>query len=88
MKTLNKDYIFSEHAFFAVTVREIDNDWLLRCLEIPDLTELSKKDESVTYYFKKISENGERVLRVAVNTKVDPKVIVTAYFDRTMRGKL
>jgi hypothetical protein len=35
-----------------------------------------------------IEEYGGRVLRVIIDVDVEPVRVVTAYFDRTMRGKL
>ena len=38
--------------------------------------------------FRRIPEFGGRVLRVAVNTTVEPNRIVSVFFDRKMKGKL
>lgn len=40
------------------------------------------------YALKRIPEFGDRVLRVIYNATTEPTVIVTAYFARTMKGKL
>ena len=85
---LNGEYEFSDHASFVVSVRQIQEEWIIICLKEPDLVEISGKDKTVTYFFKKICEYENRVLRVAVNTKVKPKKVITAYFDRAMRGKI
>lgn len=38
--------------------------------------------------FRKIPEFGGRVLRVAVNTTVEPNRVISVFFDRQMKGKL
>jgi hypothetical protein len=37
---------------------------------------------------RSIPEFGGRVLRVAVNTAVEPNRVVSVFFDRKMKGKL
>jgi len=45
-------------------------------------------DAAVERRFRRIPEFGDRVLRVAVNTTVDPLRVVSVFFDRRMKGKL
>jgi hypothetical protein len=40
------------------------------------------------HHLGRITEHGNRVLRVVVNKTVRPARVVTLYFDRTMRNKL
>ena len=44
--------------------------------------------EWVERLYRKIPEFGGRVLRVAVNTTVEPNRVVSVFFDRQMKGKL
>jgi len=52
------------------------------------LTDLDPKDATVERRFRRIPEYGGRVLRVAVNTAVEPNRVVSVFFDRQMKGKL
>ena len=45
-------------------------------------------DATVERRFRRIPEFGGRVLRVAVNTTVEPNRVVSVFFDRKMKGKL
>lgn len=47
-----------------------------------------RKGRLLRYAFKRIPDFGNRVLRVVYNETVDPPVIVTVCFDRTMKGRL
>lgn len=46
------------------------------------------EDPEIERFYLAIPENGNRVLRVAANTNVTPWRVVSAFFDRDMRGKL
>ncbi len=68
--------------------REISVEWMERVLKDPTLIEQSATQPELENRFGKISEFGNRVLRVVVNTQVVPERVVSVYFDRRMRGKL
>jgi hypothetical protein len=63
-------------------------EWLERTLNTPELILPDLDDAEVERRFRKIPEYGGRVLRVAVNTAVEPVRIVSVFFDRTLKGKL
>ena len=81
-------YELTNHAKKALAEREIPVDWLERTLAQPELTLPDPDDAEVERRFRKIPEFGGRVLRVAVNTTVEPVRIVSVFFDRTMKGQL
>jgi hypothetical protein len=54
----------------------------------PELVLPDPDDATVERRYRKIPEFGGRVLRVAVNTKVEPNRVVSVFFDRKMKGKL
>jgi hypothetical protein len=81
-------YELTSHAEKALAEREIAVEWLERTLNAPELTLPDPDDAEVERRFRKIPEFGGRVLRVAVNTAVEPARIVSVFFDRTMKGKL
>jgi hypothetical protein len=59
-----------------------------RTLAAPELRAPDPDDADVERLYRKISEFGGRVLRVAVNTTVEPNRVVSVFFDRQMKGKL
>ena len=78
----------TQHARKALDEREIPVEWLDRTLSAPELTLPDPDDATVERRFRRIPEFGGRVLRVAVNTAVEPNRVVSVFFDRKMKGKL
>jgi hypothetical protein len=66
--------------------RNIDVQWVWRTIEEPDRQEVGTDNN--THYMRAIEEREGRVLRVVVNEYVEPRRIVTVFFDRRLRGKL
>ena len=81
-------YVLSAHAEVVIADRSIERAWLEQVLERPERVESDKVDPALKHAIRRISTNGGRVLRVVYNDTVDPRRIVTAYFDRTLRDKL
>ncbi len=82
------NYEITKHARKALEEREIRIEWMERALSTPELILPDPEDATVERHFRRIPEYGNRVLRVAVNTAVEPKRVVSVFFDRTMKGKL
>jgi hypothetical protein len=80
-------YTLSEHARDALQKRQIRREWLEQALVAPDRREPDTLDPALEHRLVVIAEFGNRVLRVIVNIQVDPERVVTAYFDRRMRGE-
>ena len=78
----------TKHAQKALDEREIPVGWLERTLAMPELVLPDPDDAMVERRFRRIPEFGGRVLRVAVNTAVEPNRVVSVFFDRKMKGKL
>ena len=72
----------TKHAQKALNEREIPMEWLERTLAAPELVLPDPDDATVERRFRRIPEFGGRVLRVAVNTTVEPKRVVSVFFDR------
>ena len=66
----------------------IPSQWVESTLQEPALRTSDPNDAEVERFFRRISERGDRVLRVAVNTHADPWRVVSVFFDRNMRGEL
>ena len=81
-------YELTKHAEKVLAEREIAAEWMERTLSSPELVLPDPDDAMVERRFRRIPEFGGRVLRVAVNTTVEPNRIVSVFFDRKMKGKL
>ncbi len=82
------NYELTKHAQKALEERGIQIEWLERTLSAPECVLPDPADATVQRYFRHIPEFDGRVLRVAVNTRVEPKRVVSVFFDRTMKDKL
>jgi hypothetical protein len=57
-------------------------------LEWPELVQHDANDPQPTHHVGRIKDYGDRALRVVPNSQANPVRIVTAYFDRKMKGRL
>ena len=81
-------YELTKHAKKVMEDRGILDDWVARTFSSPELTRPDPKDGQVEQRFRRIPEFGGRILRVVVNKAVEPKRILSVFFDRAMKGKL
>lgn len=79
---------FSDHAMRVIMERGIRLEWVRETVQMPDLRTSDRHDSEIERFFKSFPEFDGRVLRVAVNTKKEPWMVVTAFFDRAMKGAL
>ena len=82
------DLEYTRHAVHAMEERLIPREWVESAVAEPGLRTLDPNDPEVERFFRRIPERGDRVLRVAVNTRVAPWRVVSVFFDRSMRGEL
>jgi len=82
------EYSLSKHAIVVIAERGIDQAYLEKTLESPELTLDDKYDKELQHRLRAFPEYGNRILRVVVNNSKSPVHVVTAYFDRSMRDKL
>jgi hypothetical protein len=76
------DYELTEHARDALEKRHIALTWVKRVFDAPEVTEADPVDPDLEHRLARIPEWGNRMLRVIINGKVVPPLIVTAFFDR------
>jgi hypothetical protein len=81
-------YALSNHARTVIAERDIPEAWVERVLADPERTGPDASDPALRHALGRIPGQGDRVLRVVYNETVRPWRVVTAYFDRGMRGKL
>lgn len=83
-----KSFTLSEHALDAIQTRKIRIEWVRMTLNNPTRFESHPKDNTLSHALRAIPDNGNRVLRVIFSHTAEPLHVITAYFDRTMKGKL
>ena len=81
-------YILSDHAQERINQRNIREDWIREAILYPQYTELDPQNPRALRAWKVIPERNFLVLRVVYDFKVNPYVVITVFFDRSMRGKL
>ncbi len=74
------------HAATVIRERNIDLAWIGSALENPDRVEPDRYDPALMHALSRIGERGDRMLRVVYNPSHIPPKVVTAYFDRRLRG--
>lgn len=79
---------YTAHALRVIKERKIHLEWIDRAVSEPDLRTDDPEDIEVERFYKRISEWNDRVLRVAVNTRINPWRVVSVFFDRGMRKRL
>ena len=77
------DIEFSTHAKDMLIERQILEEWVWRTVKSPDREEAGADNN--LHYLKAIEENDNRVLRVIVNPQIEPRRVVTVFFDRRLR---
>jgi hypothetical protein len=82
------EYTLSTHAMTTIRERNIRAEWIVATLLAPTTTESDPDDPTLIHALRVIPEFGERVLRVIYNQVKQPPHVVTAFFDRGMKGKL
>jgi hypothetical protein len=87
---LSKKFPFTitKHAAEVIAQRGISLEWVERVLKKPQKVEPDAEDPALRHALARIPEHGDRVLRVIYNEFAEPWSVVTAYFDRSLRGKI
>lgn len=75
------DYELSGHTKDMLKERKIDEQWVWRTIQTG---QKKKSNDGNIHFIKAIKERDGRVLRVIVNPYVNPKRIVTVFFDRRL----
>lgn len=81
-------YSATKHAAEVIAARKIEDEWIRLALQLPAKTHVDDADPTLEHRLAPIAAYGFRVLRVIYKKGTIPPLVVTAYFDRTMKGKL
>ncbi|MBS3966355.1 MAG: DUF4258 domain-containing protein [Truepera sp.] len=76
------NYLLTEHAREALRKRQIEVAWMEQALTRPEVAEADPLDPELEHRLARIPEFGNRVLRVIINGKKRPPLVVTVFFDR------
>jgi len=76
---------YTRHFKDVLKERSISTAFIKRALDKPEKTE--ENNDGTKHFLKRISEHGNRWLRVVINISVKPNKAVTAFFDRRLSGK-
>lgn len=82
------EFALSKHATDTLRERGIRLEWVSNAMDNPERRLPHVDDPQLTHALRVIPEFGYRVLRVIYNHTRQPVLVVTAYFDRTMKGQL
>ncbi len=77
---------FTQHARDVIAERALSEAWVMRALREPERTE--EHPDGTRHHLIQIAEHGGRTLRVVVNPATQPSRVITAFFDRRMKGPM
>lgn len=78
----------TKHAAAVIVARNIRQEWIEAVLACPAKIQPDADDAELEHRLAVVPEYGHRVLRVVVKRNTEPVTVITAYFDRAMKGKL
>ena len=78
----------TKHAAAVIAARGIKAEWIVYALQSPSKTHPDLEDNALEHRLAPIAAFEFRVLRVVFKKGTVPPLVITAYFDRTMKGKL
>jgi hypothetical protein len=82
------DFAATQHAAEVIAERGIRRQWIVTALHDPRVRCPDAADPELEHCLAIIEENGSRVLRVIFKRNTSPPLVITAFFDRKMKGKL
>jgi hypothetical protein len=78
----------TKHAAVVIASRAIREEWINHALANFVEESQDRNDTDLQHYLAPIEEYDSRVLRVIVKKGTIPPLVITAFFDRSMKGKL
>lgn len=81
-------FIKTRHAAFVMTLRQIQDEWIESVLRSPIRIHDDSHDPELQHFLAPIADFDFRVLRVITKRATIPPVVITAFFDRALKGTL
>ena len=78
-------FTYTQHCRDMLLERDIDTVWVEGAITEPEKTD--EPGDGTRHYLLRISERGNRWLRVVVNVTTEPHRAVTVFFDRRLRSE-
>jgi len=78
----------TKHAAYVMTLRKIQDGWVESVLTTPFRVDDDLCDPGLQHFLAPIADCERRVLQVIVKRATMPPLVITAFFDRTLKGKL
>jgi hypothetical protein len=75
-------FLLTVHATQMARERGIQDEWIRLVLRDPCITKPDERDEKLTCVFRRIPENGNRMLRLVIDSAQNPPRVITLFFDR------
>ena len=79
---------YTRHATHIMAERRVRVEWVEWAVTNPARREPDPNDTEMGRFFRRIPEQGDRALRVVVNTSVSPWRVVSVFLDRSVKGEL
>ncbi len=73
---------YTQHFEDMLLERQIDRSWVEHAISEPE--HIEEPGDGTKHYLRRITERGERWLRVIVNVSVQPSRAVTVFFDQRL----
>ena len=80
------DLEYTKHANRALRERMISEEQVAQVVSMPALRGHDPTDPTVERFFGPVPGQGGCALRVSVNTRMDPWLVVNVFFDRNLKG--
>ncbi len=78
----------TKHAEVVIAARGIQEEWITYVLQNSSKTHDDPNDNTLEHRLAPIVAFDFRVLRVVTKRGTIPPLVITAFFDRAMKGKL
>jgi len=75
---------YTQHFEHMLGERQIERSWVEHAITAPDRME--EPGDGTRHYLCRITERGDRWLRVVINVSVQPPRAITVFFDRRLRN--
>jgi hypothetical protein len=81
-------FVLTAHAAQMVRERCIEDGWIWEVLAEPAVVLPDARDLTLSHLLRRIPENGDRMLRVVIDSTQIPRRVITLFFDRKASREL
>jgi hypothetical protein len=77
-----EEFVLTVHAAQMAQERGIKYEWICMVLRDPSATHPDVGDVKLTHVLRRISDYGNRMLRLVIDSTQNPPRVITLFFDR------